>query len=192
MISSILEKTQSARFVYFDNSGTITSISNRKSEDTNEMFAYFELDDVIPFIDGTEKFTDFTVKRSANPLVYEIVKYKVKLKQRNVENQISKIMSSGDGDIIVELTDDAIVISANPDLVIKSNVDKNQSVVIAGTDAHPFFITHKDKPEFVISTQLVKFSDLLSGEKVTINYDYKYNISVYTRKYFDSYTLRRD
>jgi len=192
MISSILEKTQSARFVYFDNSGTITSISNRQSEDTNEMFAYFELDDVIPFIDGTEKFTDFTVKRSANPLIYEIVKYKVKLKQRNVENQISKIMSSGDGDIIVELTDDAIVISANPDLVIKSNVDKNQSVVIAGTDVHPFFITHKDKPEFVISTQLVKFSDILSGEKVTINYDYKYNISVYTRKYFDSYTLRRD
>lgn len=192
MISSVIEKTQSARFVYFDNAGMITSITSRQSEENNEMFAYFELEDVMPFIEGTAKFTDYTVKRSANPLIYEIVQYKVKLKQRNVENQITKISSYGDGDIIVELTDNAIVISANNDLVLKSNVDKNQSVIVAGTDVHPFFITHKDKPEFVISTQLVKFSDLLSGEKVTINYDYKYDISVYTRKYFDSYTLRRD
>lgn len=192
MTTSLLEKTQTARFVYFNNEGMITSITSRQSEDTSEMFAYFELDDIISFIDGSSKFTDYTMKRSSNPLIFEIVKRNVKLRQRNVGSQITRIPSYGDGDIIVELVDDAIVISASDELVLKSNIGKNQSVLIAGTDTHPFFITHKDKPEFLISTHLVKFSDLLSGEKVTINYDYKYSISVYTRQYFDSYTLRRN
>jgi len=192
MITSVIEKTNTARFVYFDNNGMITTITNRRSEEDSDMFAYFELQDVLPLVEGTEKFTDFTVKRSDNPLVYDIVKRKVNLKQRSAESQITRISPSIYGDIIVELTDDAIVISASDELVLKSNIDKNQNVIVAGTDMHPFFITHKDRPEFIISTQLVKFSDLLSGEKVTINYDYKYDISVYTRKYFDSYTLRRD
>ncbi|MDA9373778.1 hypothetical protein N9R43_00130 [bacterium] len=191
MISSVLYKTNTSRYVYFDTDGQITSITGRPTED-DAMFAYFELSDMIPFIDGTTKFTDYTMKRSSNPLVYELVRRKVNLTQRNAENQITKIPEYGDGDIIIELKDDCIIFSASDALVIASNVDKNQTVIVAGTDEHPFFITHKDRPEFLISTQLIKFSDLLSGEKVTIKYDYKYNVSVYTRKYFDSYSLRRD
>ena len=191
MISSVLYKTNTSRYVYFDTDGQITTITGRPTED-DAMFAYFELSDMIPFIDGTAKFTDYTMKRSSNPLVYELVRRKVNLTQRNSENQITKIPEYGDGDIIVELKDDCIVFSASDALVVASNVDKNQTVIVAGTDEHPFFITHKDRPEFLISTQLIKFSDLLSGEKVTIKYEYKYNVSVYTRKYFDSYSLRRD
>ena len=190
-MKSILEKTPASRYVYFDNSGTITSITNRVSEDANEIYAIFDFDDILPFIDGTAKFTDYTVSRTDNPLVYEIVKHKVKLKQRNAESQISKITDCKDADIMIEYKDSSIEFSVDLSLVEKSKVSKNQSVVIAGTDEHPFFVTHKDRPEFLIDMVMVKFSDLLCGEKVVINCDYKYDISIYTRKYFDSYSLRR-
>lgn len=190
MITSTLEDNRTNRYVYFDDTGTITSISGR-TDDTDNMYAIFKLDDILLFIEGTYKFSDYTVKRNSNPLVYDIVKRKVNIKQRSAENQISKIVEIDSADINIEMTDSSIVISASDGLVAYSNLDKNQSVVVAGTDSHPFFITHKDKPEFLISMQLIKFSDLLSGEKVIINYDYKYDISIYTRKYFDSYSLRR-
>ena len=190
MITSTIEDNRTNRYVYFDDTGTITSISGR-TDDTDNMYAIFKLDDILPFIEGTYKFSDYTVVRNSNPLVYDIVKRKVNIKQRSAENQISKIIELDGADINIEMTDNSIVISASDGLVARSNVDKNQSVVVAGTDSHPFFITHKDKPEFLINMQMIKFSDLLSGEKVTINYDYKYDISIYTRKYFDSYSLRR-
>ena len=188
---SVTEATRTTRYVYFDDTGTITSITGREEENNSNMYALFEIDTVVPFLEGTYKFSDYTVTRTNNPLVYEIVKRKVNIKQRSAENQISKITEIDDGDIVVELTADGIVFSASAGLVERSQVDKNQTVVVAGSDVHPFFITHKDRPEFLISIETVKFSDLLSGEKVTINYDYKYDISVYTRKYFDSYSLRR-
>lgn len=188
---SVTEATSTTRYVYFDDTGTITSITGREEENNSNMYALFEIDTVVPFLEGVYKFSDYTVTRTSNPLIYEIVKRKVNIKQRSAENQISKITEIDDGDIVVELTADGIVLSASVGLVERSQVDKNQTVVVAGSDVHPFFITHKDRPEFLISIETVKFSDLLSGEKVTINYDYKYDISVYTRKYFDSYSLRR-
>lgn len=188
---SVLEQTNTTRAVYFNDDGIITSITGKVDENNTDMFAFFEIETVMPFIEGTYKFTDYTVKRTDNPLLFEIIKRKVNIKQRNVENQIAKIIEVEDADINVEITDDAIVISASDGLVDKSGVDENQNVIVAGATEHPFFITHKDKPEFLISTELVKFSDLLSGKQTVINYEHKYDVSVYTRRYFDSYSLRR-
>lgn len=188
---SVLEQTNTTRAVYFNDDGIITSITGRVDENNTDMFAFFEIETVMPFIEGTYKFTDYTVKRTDNPLIFEIIKRKVNIKQRNVENQIAKIIEVEDADINVEITDDTITISASDALVDKSGVDANQNVIVAGATEHPFFITHKDKPEFLISTELVKFSELLSGKQTVINYEHKYDVSVYTRRYFDSYSLRR-
>lgn len=188
---SVLEQTNTTRAVYFNDDGIITSITGRVDENNTDMFAFFEIETVMPFIEGTYKFTDYTVKRTDNPLIFEIIKRKVNIKQRNVENQIAKIIEVEDADINVEITDGTITISASDALVDKSGVDANQNVIVAGATEHPFFITHKDKPEFLISTELVKFSELLSGKQTVINYEHKYDVSVYTRRYFDSYSLRR-
>ena len=188
---SVLEQTNTTRAVYFNDDGIITSITGRVDENNTDMFAFFEIETVLPFIEGTYKFTDYTVKRTDNPLIFEIIKRKVNIKQRNVENQIAKIIEVEDADINVVISDDTITISASDALVDKSGVDANQDVIVAGATEHPFFITHKDKPEFLISTELVKFSELLSGAETTINYEHKYDVSVYTRRYFDSYSLRR-
>ena len=188
---SLIEPTKTTRLVYFDDTGSIKTITGRILEDNEDTFTYFELEDIIEFIEGTKKFTDFAVTRTDKPLIFEIVKKKANVRQRNVKNQIHKITDAGDTDIVIETREGSVTIYANDDLVKKSGVKKNQSVTFAGTDMHPFFVTHKDKPDFIISTLLVSFSDILSGEKVSINFEHKYDVSIYTKKYFDTYTLRR-
>jgi hypothetical protein len=188
---SLIEPTKTTRLVYFDDTGSIKTITGRILENNEDTFTYFELEDIIEFIEGTKKFTDFAVTRTDKPLIFEIVKKKADVRQRNVKNQIHKITDAGDTDIVIEAREGSVTIYANDDLVKKSGVKKNQSVTFAGTDMHPFFVTHKDKPDFIISTLLVSFSDILSGEKVSINFEHKYDVSIYTKKYFDTYTLRR-
>ena len=188
---SVINPTATTRYVYFNDSGIINSISGRPMEDTSDSYAFFELDDIIDFVQGNIRFTDYTVTRTDNPLVFEIVKKKVNVRQRNVQNQIYKLQTTEEYDILVEVSNKEIKVSASDDLVRRSGVRKNQSVSIAGTDMHPFFITFKDKPDFLIDTILVSMSDLLCGETVSINYEHKYDISVYTKKYFDTYSLRR-
>ena len=188
---SVIDPTATTRYVYFNDSGIINSISGRPIEDTTDSYAFFELDDIIDFVQGNIRFTDYTVTRTDNPLVFEIVKKKVNVRQRNVQNQIYKLQTTEEYDILVEVSNNEIRVSASDDLVRRSGVRKNQSVSIAGTDKHPFFITFKDKPDFLIDTILVSLSDLLCGETVSINYEHKYDISVYTKKYFDTYSLRR-
>lgn len=188
---SLIEPTSTTRYVYFDSDGVITSISLRKDDSNDNSFAYFEFDDVRDFLEGTKKFSDFAVTKTNNPIVFEIVKRNADVRQRSVKNQINKITYHEDPDIHITITDSTLEIEASEDLINRSNVRKNQSVTLSGSDSHPFFITHKDRPDFIISTILIKFSDILSGEKTVINYEHKYEVSVYTKKYFDTYSLRR-
>lgn len=188
---SILEPTSATKVVYFDEVGLISQITSRIDDDSVHTCANFEIDDIKDFIEGTKKFSDYAVTRTDNPLIFEIVKKKADLRQRNVNNQISKIETIKDADINVDINADNITFSASDTLVKKSNVRKNQKVAIAGTDVHPFWVTHKDRPDFIISTMLIDLSDLLSGEIISINYEHKYEVSIYTKKYFDTYSLRR-
>lgn len=188
---SLIDPTSTTRYVYFDSDGIITSISLRKDDNNDKSFAYFEFDDVRDFLEGNKRFSDFAVTKTSNPIIFEIVKRNANVRQRNVKNQINKITYHVDPDIHVTITDNTLEIEASEDLINRSNVRKNQSVTLSGSDSHPFFITHKDRPDFIISTILVKFSDILSGEKTVINYEHKYEVSVYTKKYFDTYSLRR-
>jgi hypothetical protein len=80
------------------------------------------------------------------------------------------------------------VFTANDKLKEVIGIDENQVVTIAGKTEHVFFVTHKDRPDFLIKTILVPFSELLSsGKSIKLSYN-KYNVSVYTQKYFDKYS----
>ena len=188
---SVTEPTNNTRYVYFDDGGVIMSITGRELESNSGNFAYFNIEDISNFLNGTYKFSDYTVVRTSNPLVFEIIKKKVNIRTRNAENQIHKIVKSDETGIIVEITETSIQIYASDTLINSTNVKENQKVSVAGTTHHPFFITHKDKPNFIIDTVFVDFGKLLSGVKTIINYEHKYDISVYTKKYFDTYSLRR-
>lgn len=189
---SLSEPTATSRYVYFDATGVITSITGRLSEETTDSFAPFEIEDVKDLITGDKRMIDYSVVRTSNPLIFEIVKKHVNVKTRNIKNQISKILENeNETDINVELVDDGLIFYASNDLILKTNVSAGQNVKIAGTSHHPFFITCKDRPDFLLKLLVVDFSELLSGEKLKINYEHKYDISVYTKEYFDTYSLRR-
>jgi len=187
---SVIEQTKSCRAVYFDGFNKITQITN-EIQDTKDLFAWFEIEDIEPFLNGSYKFSDYIVSRTKNPLVYEIVKSKVDIKRRNKDNQLHKILTTEDADIFLSFENDELVFEATDKLKESIEVESNQLVSVAGKTDHVFFITHKDRPEFLIKTVLIPFSELLSSEKhVKLSYN-KYNISVYTQKYFDKYSWRK-
>ncbi len=178
------------RCVYFNNDGIITQITSLKDETSNDTYALFELSDMLPFIDATNRFTDYVVAKTTNPLEYEIKKKKVSYKSRLVESQFSKIDTCNGAEIVLRYNKGILSFKSSDTIVKNSGVTFGQEVDISGSKTHPFFVTVKDRPDFILETILVPFSDLLVGEKldVKLNMPYK-EIGVYTRPIFNSYTL---
>ena len=178
------------RYVYFNNDGIITQISSNKDSKCNDMYAIFELSDIIPFIDATYRFSDYVVSKTKNPFEYEIKKKKIEYKSRSVESQFSKIDTCNDADIMLNYYKGVLSFQSSDSIVKNSGVTFGQEVEISGAKEHPFFITVKDRPDFILETVLVSFSDLLVGEKVDVKLNTPYKeIGVYTRPIFNSYTL---
>lgn len=189
-MKSLIERTDTCRAVYFDGFNKITQITN-KVIDTKDLFAWFEIEDIKPFLEGTYKFSDYIVSRTDNPLVYEIIKSKIDIKRRNKDNQLHKVLTIEDADIILSFDGDELSFEACDTLKASIEVDPNQLVSVAGKTEHVFFITHKDRPDFLLTIVNIPFSELLStGKSVKLSYN-KYNISVYTQKYFDKYSWRK-
>ena len=186
---SLINKTDTCRAVYFDSFNKITQITNQ-IQDTKDLFAWFEIEDIKPFLDGRYKFSDYIVSRTDNPLIYEIIKTKVDIRRRNKDNQLHKILTTDDADIFIHIEDDELVFESSDKLTESIGIDPNQLVSVAGKSDHVFFVTHKDRPEFLIKTIEVPFSELLSTGKRVKFVENKYSISVYTQKYFDKYSWR--
>lgn len=191
-MKSLLEHENRARAVYFDDEGVITSISGRAEEDGK--FVWFKFEDVLPFLDGEYKFSDYVVSRTSDPRIYEIVKKKVDIKRREIGTQLHKIESVATAEILIECAGDSIHFTVSDDIRESlGDVSAEQEVKIAGSTSHPFFITIKDKPEFLLDTLLVNFTDLVrtGGTTIDIGVNTR-NISIYTKKYFETYSMRRD
>jgi hypothetical protein len=190
-MKSVKEKTQTSRAVFFDDDGIITQISGRVEDGNESKYAWFEIADVLPFLDGKIKMSDYVVSRTKNPAIYEILKRQVQLRQRNVKSQLTKIGNDTDAEIILKITSDgSIMISASKEVVNEMNVSENQDVQIAGLSVHPFFVTFKDRPDFLLEILSVPFAGILTGDGVVIQTPFEQNeISIYTKKYFNSYSL---
>ena len=188
---SVKEPTETTRIVNFDDNGNILSISSTIDEDKKH--TYFEIEDIKPFLEGVIKISDFKiVKIPDSVFTYEIKRTKVDIKQKSKENQLVKIEDTGDYSGI-NITYDGEVITFIPseDLKAKSKVDSSQSVTVAGKTKHMFFITYKDRPDFLIKTLSIPFAKLLS-DGVDVKFEYnKYDISIYTQKFLDTYSFRR-
>jgi len=188
---SVKEPTETTRIVNFDDNGNILSISSTIDEDKKH--TYFEIEDIKPFLEGVIKISDFKiVKIPDSVFTYEIKRTKVDIKQKSKENQLVKIEDTGDYSGI-NITYDGEVITFIPseDLKAKSKVDSSQSVTVAGKTKHMFFITYKDRPDFLIKTVSIPFAKLLS-DGVLVKFEYnKYDISIYTQKFLDTYSFRR-
>ena len=96
---SVIERTNTSRAVYFDGFSNIVQITNQ-IQDTKDLFAWFEIEDIKPFLDGRYKFSDYIVSRTDNPLIYEIIKTKVDIRRRNKDNQLHKILTTDDARVL--------------------------------------------------------------------------------------------
>ena len=187
---SLKEPTETTRIVNFDDNGNILSISSTIDEDLKH--TYFEIEDIKPFLEGVIKISDFKiVKVPDSVFTYEIKRTKVDIKQKSKENQLVKIEEYDNAEINITYDGETISLKPSKDLKEKSKVDSSQSVTVAGKTKHMFFVTYKDRPDFLIKTLSIPFAKLLS-EGVEVKFEYnKYDISIYTQKFLDTYSFRR-
>lgn len=189
MIKSVTNKTVPLRYVYFSNEGTITKISSKNDDESDDMWATFDIADVKPFIDGSFKFSDYVVNKNTTDMGYSIVKKRVDVKSRAIESQIRKITTCKDAEIVIKLEQNSIKIKAAKS-VIEKDLSSDQEVMIAGKSSHPFFITIKDRPDFILQEVSVPYNILLTGETFSESIPYNHSaVSIYTRPYFNTYSL---
>ncbi len=187
MIKSVVSDSLPLRYVYFSNEGTITKIASRTDDDTDDLWATFRISDVLPFIDGSYRFSDYVVNKNSTDIGYSIIKKRVDVKSRAIESQIKKVSTCNDAEIVIILKENNISIMAS-EKVIEKDISSDQEVMIAGKANHPFFITLKDRPDFILKEILVPYNLLLTG-KIYSDTIPNSTVSVYTRPYFNTYSL---
>ena len=184
-------ETKDARAVNFNEHGDIVSITSMSIEDDVLKCAWFSMESIKPFLMGNYKFYDYKVVKTDDIFVYEIIKSKVDIKQRNKDSQLHKLNNEKYCEISVTWDGTELCFTPSKELVKNANVDEHQNVTLAGKTHHPFFITYENRPDFIIQTISIPFAKLLSSEtRVKFEYN-KYNISLYTQKYLETYSFRR-
>jgi len=184
-------ETKDARAVNLNEHGDIVSITSMSIEDDVLKCAWFSMESIKPFLMGNYKFSDYKVVKTDDIFVYEIIKSKVDIKQRNKDSQLYKLNNEKYCEISVTWDGTELCFTPSKELVKNANVDEHQNVTLAGKTHHPFFITYENRPDFIIQTISIPFAKLLSSEtRVKFEYN-KYNISLYTQKYLETYSFRR-
>lgn len=194
MISSVPENYTGGqkRIVYFTEVGNIKQILAAPKEDVpdNERCAWFSLKSVAPFLNGQEGLTKYkVVKRDSGG--YDIVKRKATLPNIVRLNQIFEIKDSGDADVSLTIHDGEMKIVASEEIIdaYKHN-PTHKKIVILNETHHSFYITVKNRPEFLIETIQIELDDLVRGVecKAPFNHDIN-NVSIRTRRFFDTYSV---
>ena len=191
ILSTEYKENENLRVVSFDNSGKILEVSSRKPNNENTLFAYFKLEDIKDFMTGEARTTEHLVRKTSDVFTYEIIKTKVSIKKRITESQLFHIEEQDNAELNITFDGEYLVFTPSKKLKESSDVDPSQSVMVAGKSSHVFFITYEGKPEHLIQTIHIPFSELLSTG-FSIKFDYnKYSISLYTQKFLETYSFRR-
>lgn len=186
-----VEKDKDTRVVSFDETGKILSVSSLEPENDNLLFAYFKLTDIVPFMTGDKKLSDYLVSKTKDVFKYELIKTRVNIQKRSKESQLHHISEVADADIDITYDGKQFIFTPSKELTKSSDVNSSQDVSVGGKYSHVFFITFDGKPEHLIETISIPFSELLSGP-VSIKFEYnKYSISLYTQKFLEKYSFRR-
>lgn len=186
-----VEKDEDTRVVSFDETGKILSVSSLEPENDNLLFAYFKLADIVPFMTGDKKLSDYLVSKTKDVFKYELIKTRVNIQKRSKESQLHHISEVADADIDITYDGKQFIFTPSKELTKSSDVNSSQDVSVGGKYSHVFFITFDGKPEHLIETISIPFSELLSGP-VSIKFEYnKYSISLYTQKFLEKYSFRR-
>lgn len=178
------------RFVYFDEEGEITAISNTKDIEGN--FITVHLDEVMNFLTGKERVDSYLV-------VYDTVlkKHILKLKYY-ADDSVYKV----DEDIFKVKKE----VDKKPDLIITQDVKKKcwkftvdeglRDYLTSQTSLYSknlqFSVTRKNDPHELYQLIIVNLDDLVKQGFLTIPFASQYeennnDVSVYTTKRFETY-----
>ena len=184
------DETVKSRAVYFTEDGVITKISSVVDTETDQQYTWFALQDVLPFLDGVYKFSDYLVVKTKNPTIFEIVRRTVDIKQRSSDRLLQKISTCDNAEIMLKLNSKSIKFYASKEIVEEFNVDINNEVNVAGSPIHTFYVTFKDNPDFIISKIDVPFNMILSGKEFDAEIPLDASkVSVYSKRLFNSYSM---
>lgn len=185
-----LEDGVNYRVVMFDDTGSIVTISGKDPDEQDVSFARFEFEAVRGFLNGEKRLSDYIVSQTSNPQIFEIVKRQVKMHSRSKSSSFHKVSYCNDPEVVLLLENNKITVTASDSVVEEADVDINNEVTIAGKKVHDFYITVRDNPNFVISKVSVPFNYIFSGNTYEIETNFsKDEVSIYTKKYFNSYSL---
>ena len=62
-----------------------------RTEHDNLLFTYLNLEDIVPFMTGEKKISDYLVSKTKDVFKYEIIKTRVNIQKRSKESQLHHI-----------------------------------------------------------------------------------------------------
>jgi hypothetical protein len=179
------------RYVYYDESGEITSISN--TNDNNGNYITLSLDQVSNFLIGKESTSSYLV-------IYDtFIKQNVLRLKYQADDSIFNI---NDSIFKVELLTDQ-----KPDFIITQDIVQKEWVfkIDQGLKNYLlsqksfynknlyFSITRKNDPHELYRLITVNFADLVENDSIKVSFKHQFeqsanNLSVYTTKRFETYS----
>lgn len=187
---SVPVPSSSDKLVAFTDSGDIRKIIR---EDDNVFCfyrrAWFRKEDIAPLITGEHRLEDYQVKQEGPSFVI------VRRKRAEINilrcDRILEVRDDPDPDVELKLSRNTLEITCSTDTVdVFKEHPLARGEMWLGNNSHGFYVTYKYHPEFVIQSFIVPFEQLLTGETITFEHDIDIsNVSVYTKKYFESYRV---
>ena len=177
------------RFVYFDDTGEITKITNYLEED-NSSFIKVDYAKVEKILEGSVSSFDFVV-------IYDTLTRDYTIKPRINNNEILNEVSDRIHEIKKNISDPDFTIIQ--DIATKSWKFKiNQEILdnfiinnVLVTTSLMFSITQKNNPNILYRMITIKFSDILENLDFSIPFVYNeentHNFSIYTIRQMQSY-----
>lgn len=155
-------------YVYYDDTGNITAISNEKTRDTNIIQTTKNI--VEDFLVGKKHFANFKVK-------LQEAKKEIVEKEFKIESYVDLIKINPSSN---SCQFNLIIGNGKVKFISSSNIEESIDI--------PFFIVEKGNFHKVIETIVINTSELTADCERSFNYDLN-SVWVITRKYFKSYRI---
>lgn len=180
-----VQKQRGTKAVYFDDDGKILEIAANDSRSENH--AWFLVADLMPLLTAKENTNDYRVLKDG--IFYSLNRVNLQqLESYQLDTRISQIENNDDPDIRIVVDNDDIKVSISENIEAPSD-NHEDNITIDGQTSHHFFITLKDNPNFIIDTFEIPYYQLFCDKQVTIANLYNTDISIYSQKHFDRYSL---
>ena len=175
-------------YVYFDNQKQILSVSGRKDPTSPHRYTVFPREDVIGFMDGSMRASEYQIVENRKTGKVKIEKRKTAvLSIQTLDDKLYKIES------LTKDYFDVKIIHKNNSLHFKLNEEKRKNllgdasdITINGADTLEFFITSKDDPHFLKQHISINVAEFIKQD-IEVKYEQDLDISIYTKRVYEDY-----